>query len=42
MAGAEGVYYVMTELSATDAWHGAAVADAAYISLISTVCEVNF
>ena len=31
-----------TELSATDAWQGAAVGDEAYIRLIRTVCEVKF
>ena len=28
-----------TELSATDAWHGAAVGDEAYVSLIRTVAR---
>jgi hypothetical protein len=31
-----------TELSATDAWHGAAVDDLAYVQLIRNNCEVKF
>lgn len=31
-----------TELSATDAWQGAAVGDEAYIRLVRKVCEVKF
>ena len=30
-----------TELSATDAWHGAAVGDELYVSLIRTVTRSN-
>src|ERR1700692_2177656 len=52
MTGAGGVSYGMcdstktggsaTELSATDAWHGAAVGDAAYVRLIRTVARLSF
>jgi len=31
-----------TELSATDAWHGAAVGDEAYVRLIRTVARSSF
>jgi len=31
-----------TELSATDAWHGAAVGDEEYLRLIWDSCEVKF
>ena len=31
-----------TELSATDAWHKAAVGDGPYIRLIGKSCEVKF
>ena len=31
-----------TGLSATDAWHGAAVGDDAYVRLIGASCEVKF
>jgi len=52
MAGVGGVKYGIrdsteaggsaTELSATDAWHGAAVGDEAYVRLIRTVARSNF
>jgi hypothetical protein len=52
IAGVEGMQFVMcdstetggsaTELSATDAWHEAAVGDEAYVRLIGTVARSNF
>jgi hypothetical protein len=52
LAGIKGVKYVMCdstetggsaiELSATNAWHGAAVGDEAYVRLIRTVARLSF
>jgi hypothetical protein len=52
MAGVEGLSYGMrvlaetggsaTGLSATDAWHQAAVSDDAYVGLIRTVARLSF